>query len=152
MNALVTGATGFVGRHLVDALVQAGDTVTALVRSPEKGKLLGRSGVRLAPGHLGSMEALRSAVHGQDVDLPRAGWWRRATRRDSSRSTGTDPAAARGRGRAGRPASYWCPRWRRRTGAPGTQRRSGDEEAARSRLRRSKLAGERALRRAGCPG
>jgi len=33
MKALVTGATGFIGRHLCKALVRAGDDVTALVRA-----------------------------------------------------------------------------------------------------------------------
>ena len=34
MNILVTGATGFIGRHIVDTLLQAGHTVTAAVRHP----------------------------------------------------------------------------------------------------------------------
>ena len=67
MNVLVTGATGFVGRHLIDALTAGGDVVTALVRSPDKAKGLASRGVRIAPGDLGSMDALRSAVHGQEV-------------------------------------------------------------------------------------
>ncbi len=67
MNALVTGATGFVGRHLIDALLAAGDSVTALVRSPSKAQALASRGVRIAPGDLGSMSALRSAAHDQDV-------------------------------------------------------------------------------------
>jgi uncharacterized protein YbjT (DUF2867 family) len=33
MKALVTGGTGFVGRHVVDSLRRRGDDVTALVRS-----------------------------------------------------------------------------------------------------------------------
>ena len=67
MKALVTGATGFVGRHLIDALLAAGDSVTALVRSPGKAQGLAGRGVRIAPGDLGSMSALRSAVHDQEV-------------------------------------------------------------------------------------
>lgn len=67
MNVLVTGATGFVGRHLIDALTAGGDVVTALVRSPDKAKGLASRGVRIAPGDLRSMDALRSAVHGQEV-------------------------------------------------------------------------------------
>ena len=38
MNVLVTGGTGFVGSHLIDVLLERGDTVTALVRSPAKAK------------------------------------------------------------------------------------------------------------------
>jgi nucleoside-diphosphate-sugar epimerase len=40
VNAFVTGATGFVGAHLVRALVARGDRVTCLVRSPEKARAL----------------------------------------------------------------------------------------------------------------
>ena len=36
MKALVTGGTGFVGGHLIEALQRTGDSVTALVRSPNK--------------------------------------------------------------------------------------------------------------------
>ncbi len=38
MKALVTGGTGFVGGHLIDALLRRGDTVTALVRTPAKAR------------------------------------------------------------------------------------------------------------------
>lgn len=67
MNALVTGATGFVGRHLIDALTACGDAVTALVRSPAKAAGLTERGVRIAAGDLGSTEALRAAARDQDV-------------------------------------------------------------------------------------
>src|SRR5918993_4308013 len=37
---LVTGASGFVGRHLVPALLAAGHTVVALVRTPTAGEMV----------------------------------------------------------------------------------------------------------------
>ena len=38
MKAMVTGGTGFVGGHLIDRLLTDGHEVTALVRSPAKGR------------------------------------------------------------------------------------------------------------------
>jgi nucleoside-diphosphate-sugar epimerase len=67
MKALVTGATGFVGSHLVETLVRAGVEVTALARSPEKALALGAQRVRVVSGHLHLNEALQQAVHNQDV-------------------------------------------------------------------------------------
>jgi nucleoside-diphosphate-sugar epimerase len=67
VKALVTGATGFVGGHLVDVLRERGDDVTALVRSAERGAKLAAKGVRLVQGDLHTMDALRRASAGQDV-------------------------------------------------------------------------------------
>ncbi|HQR18422.1 MAG TPA: NAD(P)H-binding protein, partial [Gemmatimonadales bacterium] len=67
MRALVTGGTGFVGSHLIDALRRRGDDVTALVRSPAKAAALGRAGVRLVEGDLDALDALRRASEGADV-------------------------------------------------------------------------------------
>jgi|CXWL01.1.fsa_nt_gi nucleoside-diphosphate-sugar epimerase len=67
MRALVTGATGFVGGHLIDRLLARGDTVTALVRSPAKAADLATRGVRLVRGDLGDHAALREATQAQDV-------------------------------------------------------------------------------------
>lgn len=67
MKALVTGATGFVGGHLAEALRQQGAEVTALVRSPAKAAHLGSLGVRTVAGDLHHHPALREAVRGQDV-------------------------------------------------------------------------------------
>lgn len=67
MKALVTGATGFVGSHLVDALLRRGDEVTALVRSPAKAEALAARGVRAIPGDLHDGAALERAVSGSSV-------------------------------------------------------------------------------------
>ena len=67
MRALVTGATGFVGGHLVDALLAAGDRVTALVRSPAKASGLANRGVQLVAGDLEQPAALEAAAREQEV-------------------------------------------------------------------------------------
>ncbi len=67
MKTLVTGATGFVGSHLVEALRRRGDDVTALARSPGKAAALSPLGVRVVAGHLHDRAALERAVEGQDV-------------------------------------------------------------------------------------
>jgi dihydroflavonol-4-reductase len=67
MRALVTGATGFVGSHLVEALQRRGATVSALARSPEKAASLTSQGIRVVPGHLHDETALLQAARDQDV-------------------------------------------------------------------------------------
>ena len=67
MKAFVTGATGFVGTHLVAALRSRGDEVTCLVRSPERASDLGWTGVRMIPGDLTSRAALAEGCAGADV-------------------------------------------------------------------------------------
>ncbi len=73
MKALVTGGTGFVGGHLIDALQRAGDSVTALVRSSAKAAGLAERGVTLVPGDLDDRAALRQAARGQEVIYHAAG-------------------------------------------------------------------------------
>jgi nucleoside-diphosphate-sugar epimerase len=67
MKVLVTGATGFVGSHLTEALHRRGDDVTALARSASKAAALTALGVRVVPGDLHDPAALQRAVEGQDV-------------------------------------------------------------------------------------
>jgi nucleoside-diphosphate-sugar epimerase len=73
MKALVTGATGFVGSHLAEALRARGDTVTALARSAGRAAALARLGVVVVEGDLHDAAALSRAVEGQDVILHVAG-------------------------------------------------------------------------------
>jgi nucleoside-diphosphate-sugar epimerase len=67
MRTLVTGATGFVGSHLAEALRRRGDDITVLARSPGKAAALAPLGVRVVAGDLHAREALAQAVAGQDV-------------------------------------------------------------------------------------
>jgi len=73
MKVLVTGATGFVGSHLVEALRRRHAEVTALVRSTGKAPALESQGVRLVAGDLHDPAALERAAAGQDVIFHVAG-------------------------------------------------------------------------------
>ena len=67
MRALVTGATGFIGSHLVEALLNASIEVTALARSASKAAALAQRGVRVISGDLHDAAGLERAVRDQDV-------------------------------------------------------------------------------------
>ena len=73
MRALVTGATGFVGSHLVTALVARGDEVFALARRPDQGAFLASLGALVAPGSLEDAPSLQSALDGVEVVYHLAG-------------------------------------------------------------------------------
>jgi uncharacterized protein YbjT (DUF2867 family) len=62
MTILVTGATGRVGRHVVDQLVQRDAAVRVLTRDPAKAAL--PAGVEVAKGDLLDLDALRTAFAG----------------------------------------------------------------------------------------
>lgn len=62
MTILVTGATGRVGRHVVDQLVQRGADVRVFVRDPAKASL--PASVSVAQGDLLDLDALRAAFRG----------------------------------------------------------------------------------------
>ncbi len=62
MTILVTGATGRVGRHVVDQLVQRGAPVRVLTRDPSK--VAFPPEVDVAKGDLLDLDAMRSALQG----------------------------------------------------------------------------------------
>ena len=88
--ALVTGATGFLGWHVVQVLRQRGIAVRALVRRPEAARELD---AELAPGDLRDADAVRRAVQGCGLVFHAAAdyrlWVRDATEMFRSNVEGT---------------------------------------------------------------
>ncbi len=74
MTCLVTGATGLLGRHLVDTLVEARVAVRAFVRRGSDVRRLAQQGVQLAWGDGGDLAAIGRAVAGVDVVFHAAGY------------------------------------------------------------------------------
>ena len=70
MRAFVTGATGFLGRRLVERLRARGDEVVALVRSPARARELD---AELVAGDLADRDALHEAMRGSDAVFHLAG-------------------------------------------------------------------------------
>ena len=69
MIVAVTGATGFVGRHLVDTLRRRGHAVRALVRDPARARWLAAGGAELVPGDVRDPPSLRPFVEGADAAI-----------------------------------------------------------------------------------
>lgn len=69
MRLLITGATGFVGSHVVEELARRGLEARALVRRTSAVDLLERWGVERAEGDITDPDSLRRAVAGTDAVL-----------------------------------------------------------------------------------
>ena len=67
MAVLVTGASGFVGSHIVVALQENGVPVRGLVRSSSETSLLRSCGVPLVQGDLLDLDSLRKATRGVET-------------------------------------------------------------------------------------
>ena len=63
---LVTGATGFVGSHLVKRLRKEGLKVRALTRTPAKAQSLADLGAEVVPGEIADLASLETAAKGCD--------------------------------------------------------------------------------------
>ena len=70
MNILILGASGKTGRQVLDRAVDAGNTVTAFVRDPQK---LDRNDVAVATGDARNVDDLREALRGQDAVISTLG-------------------------------------------------------------------------------
>jgi dihydroflavonol-4-reductase len=67
VKVFMTGATGFIGGHVVRKLRDRGDEVVALVRSRDKARELEDLGVELVEGDLSSSEVIRGACEDCDA-------------------------------------------------------------------------------------
>ena len=66
MKYLITGATGFIGPHLVKKLVSEGHTCRCLVRTVSNAEPLKASGVELVEGDITRAESLKGIAEGMD--------------------------------------------------------------------------------------
>jgi nucleoside-diphosphate-sugar epimerase len=66
MRVFLTGATGYIGAAVLDALVRAGHDVTALVRNNEKAERVAKRGARPVVGNLGDPASFRASADAQD--------------------------------------------------------------------------------------
>jgi len=66
MRIFLTGATGYIGGAVLDALVRGGHDVTALVRDTEKARRVAARGGHPAIGNLGDPESFHAAAEAQD--------------------------------------------------------------------------------------
>ncbi|MGB0758749.1 MAG: NAD-dependent epimerase/dehydratase family protein [Rubripirellula sp.] len=87
-NALVTGATGFIGHHLVQRLLAQGTAVKCLVRSKSRADHLSQLGVTLVQGELEDVSSLSEAVKDADVVYHLAGVTKSVRKSDLMRVNG----------------------------------------------------------------
>ena len=67
MRIFLTGATGYIGSAVLDALLRAGNDVTALVRDPEKAERVARRGVTPIVGELAKPVSYLAAAEGAEA-------------------------------------------------------------------------------------
>src|SRR5260221_2090026 len=66
MRIFLTGATGYIGAAVLDALMRGGHDVTALVRDNEKARRVAKRGAHPVIGNLAEPDSFRSSADAQD--------------------------------------------------------------------------------------
>jgi nucleoside-diphosphate-sugar epimerase len=92
MRFFLTGATGFIGRHVAEELMADGHQVRCLARKPERAALLASRGAEVVAGDLADALLLREAVKGADVVIHAAaqvGDWGARRRFEDANVAGT---------------------------------------------------------------
>ena len=67
MKIFLTGATGYIGSAVLDAVLRANHQITALVRTPQAADVLASRGVAPVLGDLGTVKSYRAAADGHDA-------------------------------------------------------------------------------------
>jgi nucleoside-diphosphate-sugar epimerase len=143
VRALVTGASGFIGGHLVQALAERGDQVVAMVRKTALADSLRPYCARVVSGDVNDVESLRSAVAGAEVVYHLAGCTLRRTDFHRINAEGTENVARACAAQASPPVLVIASSLAAAGPAPnGRSRTELDRPTQVSEYGRSKRAGE----------
>jgi len=156
-TVLVTGATGFLGQHLLRELRATGAAVRGLSRSAEGDAAVAAAGAVPVRGHLGDAASLRTAVDGVEAVFHTASdtnnWGPRDAAQTETNVGGTQRLLDAARDAGVRTFVYTSSVSAYSHLAPGPLREDTPQQGARSWINyeRNKHAAERLVRESGLP-